>query len=97
MASHPEALRDIHLVMGVDHEHKPYLATDLLRELEKFWETGYLFALAAMEQYMVHKLVLQKVPYENACASRETYYCDQNYKQEALLLYSSQALVQAQV
>lgn len=84
MTSPPEASHDIHPVMAVDYEHKLHLEMGLLQELEKL--------LAAMEKHMVHKLVVLKVPSENACASWET----ENDNQEALLLYSSQELVQVQ-
>lgn len=92
MASPPEALHDIHPVMVAEYEHKLHLETGLLQQLEKFWVPGYLISLAAMEQHMVHKLVVSKVPSENACASWES----ENDNQEALLLHSSQELVQEQ-
>lgn len=89
MTSHPVAMHDSRLSEGADYEHELHLAMGSLHELERFSVSYGLFASEVMKQNVVHKLVVQKVLFADACVSTETNYHDQNYKREALLLYFS--------
>lgn len=89
---HLVALHEFHRSMGdelVDYDQKLHYVEDLLQGREMFLEVGILYAMVVMEKQLVRSLVLEKAPHENGdCASRETYYHDQNDKMEVGPLYS---------